>query len=66
MANQDIKEYSKKNGVYLWQIAFALGKSEATFNRMLRFELTAAEKEQVVSIIDAISESKSEKPDQRL
>ncbi len=61
MANEDIRAYAKKRGIYLWQIAKALEKSEATFNRMLRFEFTAVEKNRIICIIDILSSASSEK-----
>ena len=33
-ANSDVRECAKKAGVYLWQIAAAIGVSEPTFNRV--------------------------------
>lgn len=55
-SNLDVRECAKKSGVYLWQIAAAIGVSEPTFNRRMRFEMSEAEKEQVKQIIDRIAD----------
>lgn len=52
-ANQTIRDYAKRNNIFLWQIANRLGVSEPTMNRWLRTPL-APEKEQ--SIMAAIVE----------
>lgn len=50
-ANLDVRECAKKAGVYLWQIATAIGVSEPTFNRRMRVEMPENEKEQVKKVI---------------
>ncbi len=50
-ANVDVRKRAKKAGVYLWQIAAAIGVSETTFNRRMRVEMPEAEKEQVKKVI---------------
>ncbi len=44
-ANIDVRKRAKKAGVYLWQIAAAIGVSETTFNRRMRVEMPEAEAE---------------------
>ena len=58
MANRQIKERAKKEGVRLWQVADVLGVSEATMTRMLRKELPQAKQQEIMTIIDQISEAK--------
>lgn len=58
MANRQIKERAKKEGVRLWQVADMLGVSEATMTRMLRKELPQAKQQEIMTIIDQISEAK--------
>lgn len=53
-ANLDIREQAKKAGVYLWQIAAAIGVSEPTFNRRMRVEMPETEKEQVKKVISRL------------
>ena len=50
-ANTDVREQAKKAGVYLWQIAAAIGVSEPTFNRWLRTEMSTDKKTCVKSAI---------------
>ena len=54
-ANQEIREYAAKNGVYLWEIALALGISEPTMTRKLRTELPDREREEIMRIINDIA-----------
>ena len=53
-ANLDVRECAKAAGVYLWQIAAAIGVSEPTFNRRMRVEMPETEKEQVKKIISRL------------
>lgn len=53
-ANLDVRECAKKAGVYLWQIAAAIGVSEPTFNRRMRVEMPDYEKEQVKKVISRL------------
>lgn len=53
-ANLDVRECAKKAGVYLWQIAAAIGVSEPTFNRRMRVEMPETEKEQVKKVISRL------------
>ena len=56
MANQDIREEARKAGVKLWQIADALGISEPTITRLMRKELTAEKKAEILKIIAQLKE----------
>ncbi len=51
MANRDIREAAKEAGVKLWQIANKLNVSEATITRLMRTELNAEEKANILKII---------------
>jgi DNA invertase Pin-like site-specific DNA recombinase len=53
--NEDIREYAKIQGVYLWEIAEACGVSEATVYRKLRKELSPESKAQFYNLVDKIS-----------
>lgn len=59
MFNTEIKSYALIHGVKLWQIAEKLRISEATMTRMLRKELPQAKKQEIMTIIDQISEGKT-------
>ena len=54
--NMDIRLAATGSGVKLWQIAEALGVTDATLSRKLRQELSEKEKEKVLSIIQEISD----------
>lgn len=55
MANQDIRNYAKQNGVKLWQVAKVKGISEPTMTRLLRQELPESEKENFRRIINELA-----------
>lgn len=59
MSNADVREHAKASGVYLYQIAAAMGISEPTMTRKLRFELPVSEKQQLISVIDHIKKNKN-------
>lgn len=58
MCNSDIRTAAKNAGVFLYQIAYAMGISEPTITRKLRFELSDEEKK---PIFDAIEQIKNDK-----
>lgn len=55
MKNQDIRNEIHENGLKLWQIAEALGITDATFSRKLRKELPDETKTQIRCIIAALT-----------
>ncbi len=56
MRNQNIRREILGNGLKLWQIAEALGITDATFSRKLRKELPEETKEQIRGIIAELTE----------
>ena len=56
MKNVDIRLAVQKSGIRLWQVADALGVADYNFSRKLRHELPADEKEQILKIIERISQ----------
>lgn len=58
-SNTDIRDYARNKGVFLYQIGFAMGVSEPTIIRKLRFELTDSEKADMITLIDRIAAEKS-------
>lgn len=63
MNNSDVRTAAKNAGVFLYQIAAAIGISEPTMTRKLRFELTKDEKK---SIFEAINQIAKEREKQEL
>ena len=59
-ANQEIRTKAKQSGVYLWEVADRLKMVDTAFSRMLRWELPAAEKAQIMALIDEIAAEKGE------
>lgn len=59
-ANITIRKMSKDKGVFLWEIADALGMNDSTLSKKLRKELPQKETEKIVSIIDRLSREKQE------
>lgn len=59
MCNADVREHAKNSGVYLYQIAAAMGISEPTMTRKLRFELPESEKKKLLAVIDHIKPNKN-------
>lgn len=58
MRNADLKSYAKLNGVRLWQIAEVLHINDGNFSRKLRKELSEAQKQEIVRIIDELAEKR--------
>ena len=56
MKNQKIRWAASSKGVKHWRIAAALGIHETTLTRKLRTELSAQEREYILSVIDELSE----------
>ena len=55
LANTEIREAAKRNGVRLWQVAESIGISDAAFSRKLRRELPASERERVMTVIEKLA-----------
>ena len=56
-ANKDIREAAASAGVFLWQVAEAIGVTDGTFSRKLRRELPDDDKAAILQIIHCIDES---------
>ncbi len=54
MCNTDIRTAAKNAGIFLYQIASAMGISEPTMTRKLRFELSNDEKQTIFDVINHI------------
>lgn len=55
MHNIELRNYAKKRGVKLWQVAELYGLSDGNFSRLLRKELLADTYTKIISIIDKLS-----------
>ncbi len=60
-ANTDVRQYTKKNGVFFWQVAQAMEISEATMTRRLRTELHELDKHMFFQIIDDLAKQSDPK-----
>lgn len=60
MKNKKIRDTIKDRGLRQWQVADALGVSEATFVRRMRYELPPEEREHVLQIIKTMGGNKHE------
>ena len=58
-ANEEIRAYARKSGVYLWEVADELNILDAALSRKLRHELKQDEKDRIFKIIDEIAERKA-------
>ena len=58
-ANQDIRDYAAKKGVYFWEIAMELGISEPTMTRWMRVELPEDKRREIEQVISEIAITKS-------
>lgn len=52
MRNQDIKNMIVEAGLKQWQIAELFGITDGNFCRKLRYELTEADRNKIIEIID--------------
>ncbi len=59
MCNADVRERAKASGVFLYQVAAAMGISEPTMTRKLRFEMPESEKKKVFDVIDGLKAKKN-------
>lgn len=60
MFNRDIRNAAKEAHVFLWQIADRLKINDGNFSRKLRKELSAGEKEKIMTIIEELAQERRE------
>lgn len=58
MRNLAIREEAKSSGVRFWEIAEAMGVSEATVTRMLRRELPEVERRKILNVVADLARRK--------
>lgn len=56
--NQAIRQAAKEAGVFLWEVAEALGMDDARFSRKLRHELPAEERNRLLSVISGLKDGR--------
>ncbi len=52
--NKDIRTSIKESGVHMYEIAHELGISDAWFSKLLRYELPAEKKTEIMQAIERI------------
>jgi predicted XRE-type DNA-binding protein len=53
--NQDIKDICKTKRVRLWRVAEAMGIRDSELSRLLRYEITAEKRAEILNTIDRLS-----------
>lgn len=53
--NKEIRERAKNAGVFLWQVADALGMPDHSLSRRLRKELPKEQAARIMEVIDSLS-----------
>ena len=59
VVNVSIRKAARKSGVALWELADALGFSEATMVRKMRHELGESEKAKFLDAIETVAKKKN-------
>lgn len=54
-SNQDIRKRARSRGVFLYEVADALGISEPTMTRWLRGKLSSERKSDILNAIDRVA-----------
>ena len=54
MANENLKNYARRNFVFLWEVAEKFGCNDANFSRKLRKPFTEDMKDKFVKAVDEI------------
>lgn len=55
LTNQEIRDYARRNGVYLWELAARCGINDGNFSRKLRKELPVEERRQLMALVEEIA-----------
>lgn len=61
MVNQDIKELIKSKRFFIYEVAEKVGITEFSLHRWFRHELTAEQREKVMSAISALEKARDSK-----
>ncbi len=54
--NKKIREAAKAAGVYLWQVAYAMGIDDQVFSRKLRLPLPEEEEAKILFVIEQLKQ----------
>lgn len=57
-ANMEIRNTAKRSGVRLWEVAEAIGITDAMFSRKLRRELPEAERRKLLNVVADLAHRK--------
>jgi hypothetical protein len=60
VANQDVRNAIKRNGICFWEVADKLGVNDGNFSRLLRRELLPDRKSQIYTTIKEILKERVE------
>lgn len=60
MKNQKVRLMAKGSGIALWEVARALGISEATLTRRLRMPISLEQEKEIVDIINKLKKRNGE------
>ena len=55
MSNIELREYARRNGVFLWELAARCGVNDGNFSRKLRQELPVEERRRLMALVDEIA-----------
>lgn len=58
LSNQEIRDYARRNGVFLWELAARCGVNDGNFSRKLRQELPPEERRRLMVLVDEIASDK--------
>ena len=59
MANEVIRTTARQRGVFLWEVAEAIGTTDSGLSRKLRRELPKQQQNDLLSVVEKIAERKA-------
>lgn len=59
MANEVIKALARQRGVFLWEIAEAIGIADSNLSRKLRRELPPQQQNDLLTVVESIAKKKA-------
>ena len=58
LSNQKVRDYARRNGVFLWELAARCGVNDGNFSRKLRQELPREDQQHLIALVDEIASDK--------
>lgn len=58
LSNQEVRDYARRNGVFLWELAARCGVNDGNFSRKLRQELPREDQQHLMALVDEIASDK--------